>query len=1158
MLCCVLIGVAATSRASTPDPDAKPKSREENAIDTLLSEPAPLPDWRAYLKRTRTMPVISSVPPAANAPQEEVVAYWRRAPKEATADIETQKRLLKVCEENPEELFRLLPRFSEESIEVYDRLKALTDRLAAEKSDRTASAAELVSTWLMNHERHGREDLIARTFPNGKTPDVVEPQTALDKLAKDDRENTRKLLFKKSADVDVYQRTAAICGLLQQFGKELTDKQRVRFQRELKQIGADVKAPRTARQIAIIRVMEAASADDEKWFLTLFGDSSVQGEGAPTLRSSSDGGWLLEFSTAPLAKVVAQRPNYWIPKIIPLVASKDPTTHAAAAYCLLQFERDKARADATRPLLPWLKDPNWAPDSERLRGRLTVINNLSHLDLPESIPALLDIIKTATGTELYSAASALEHYHVREAIAPLKSALARERDWDTRSLVLTDLLFLDGFTRPEKIEALESYAKKISTPAGLSEMKEAASAFPGFVPDSNLCLGQKLSEGFSVNDELINDSIATAKRLESSDRATADALRLVIASWHKPETTDFLIEQLRSGDFTGKWLSALKENPDVIAALQQVGDLHGASRGVQAALTANQELIHTILNGSDPHEQAALVAMARTKGTELPLDRVIGLLDLKDRLVARATDRYLEATDSATAREELWRRAPGQTRILGAKRQFDDEGYTKDDLGPTEMALRAMVLMADGPDELYALLGNSGFRRTHHILLLVYKDRILLRCEEYNGRTRERDLSTVEFRQLRDWLEREHVDDLPTLDEGSGGDVRQVEFLHLSRARGRRVFMIDPPDFRDYAFRSDASTDRSGPDATIYGELVHRMTGLDNAPTNVFYRSLSALPGFQLIHRREQQEVSSLRIKDNNIFAVTFSSSHEAGWHLLTDEGMSDESIPAPPENEETKALPRVPEGYLTDGIVTLATNGPFVGGKIWGGTRNRDGEQGLWSSDSSGHIELLMRGHYATPILSPDGQWLVADKFDRDGPNPWITIRMQVASRHVEQVNIPARRLVRVSPIKWIDSLGRVLVARMDSNPDVPWHLRSPQFLLLDPATGKFEETKLEFRPIAEGQWRSLQPTKLPDQYWAAVAEALPLIRTSVGRYDAKHFQFDPVVQLEGINLQSDQMAVDENHGFIWIITNGDVLRIALPISSDRTDAKASDTPSK
>ena len=343
--------------------------------------------------------------------------------------------------------------------------------------------------------------------------------------------------------------------------------------------------------------------------------------------------------------MVAQRPDHWIPKIVPLVASKDPTTHAAAVYCLLQFEREQARADATRPLLPWLKDPNWAPDSERLRGRLTVISNLSHLDLPESIPALLEIIKTATGTELYSAASALEHYHAREAIDPLKSALARERDWQTRSFIVSDLLFLDGFTRQEKIEALGSYAKKISTPAGLSEMNEAARAFPGFIPDSNLCLGQTLSEGYSVNDELINDSIAASKRLESSDRATADALRLVIASWHKRETTDFLIEQLRSGDFTGEWLSALKENSDVIAALQQVRDLHGASRGVQAALTANQKLVHSVLSGSSPREQSALLAMARTKGTALPLDRVIGFLDSKDRQLAHAADRYLEATD---------------------------------------------------------------------------------------------------------------------------------------------------------------------------------------------------------------------------------------------------------------------------------------------------------------------------------------------------------------------------------------------------------------------------------------------------------------------------------------------------------------------------------
>ena len=501
---------------------------------------------------------------------------------------------------------------------------------------------------------------------------------------------------------------------------------------------------------------------------------------------------------------------------------------------------------------------------------------------------------------------------------------------------------------------------------------------------------------------------------------------------------------------------------------------------------------------------------------------------------------------------------PDRRVYLAQKRRFDVGGITTDRLAQNETELRDLVMKNDGPDEVYALLDSGSFRRTSQNIFLIYKESIRLRCEDYNGRTRERDLDSAEFRQLRDWLEREHIDDLPTFDEGSIGDLRQVEFLHLSRARGRRVFMINPPDFRDRAFRSDFSGNRSDTDATIYGELTHRMTKLDNAPTRVFYRSLSDLPGFQLVHRREHEEVSSLRIKNDQIFAVTHPSPSEDRWYLLTEYGMAHEPVPAPPRDDATDARP-IADGFLENGSGVQATSGPLTGKKIWAGTRNQDGAEGLWSADERGRIELLARGHYASPLLTPDGKWLVVDKFDRGGSNPWITVRIEAASRREEAVEVPALHLFRVSPITWIDSLHRVLLCRVNSDPDVPWNLRKPEFLLLDPATGKFEETPLEFRPTMEQPLRRLQPTRRANEYWAAIAEpTASAVTTMIGRYDTRHFRFNPVVQLKGINVQSHEFAVDEQHGFIWMTTDGDLLRIALPNSADKTDDKASSASSK
>ena len=141
-----------------------------------------------HLKRTtKTPPGNQNVPPA-NGPPEKLGPFWGPAPTDPKADADMQRRLLKVCEENSEELFRLLPRFSEELTEGYDGLKALADRLKAEKSEKIGPVVDLIETWLLNHKRHSSEDLIARSLQ----PESIfgtDPSSALTELV---RNNQRK------------------------------------------------------------------------------------------------------------------------------------------------------------------------------------------------------------------------------------------------------------------------------------------------------------------------------------------------------------------------------------------------------------------------------------------------------------------------------------------------------------------------------------------------------------------------------------------------------------------------------------------------------------------------------------------------------------------------------------------------------------------------------------------------------------------------------------------------------------------------------------------------------------------------------------------------------------------------------------------------------
>lgn len=1102
-------------------------SRAVEAIEDLLKEPAPLPDWKAYLKRTRAMP--HGPPPAADAPLEQILAYWHRPPKDSAPDAATQSRLLKICEDNPDEFFRLLALFSEESTEVYDRIKETAERLQSAKSAKNESTIDLLQNWLANHRRHGSIDLAAQVFHASK-PAMHNRDEAAAELIRNNRKASMELFLKKSRDSDVLNQTQAICALLHDFRDELTLRQRTDFKRKLRRIGSDKKAKRDARAKAIRQVMEIASAEDDRWFLDLFGD--------PTLKI------LPETPATPLALVVTEHAEYWVPKVIGLVKSNDATMRAAAVYCLTQFEGEKARTDATRALLPWLNDPTWAPDSEQLRGRAKLIENLSKLELSESVPGLLKVIEEATGHELSAAAFALEHQHAIVAIEPLKRAFARESDRQDREFIIWTLMDLGAFTRAEKVEAIKVYAKRISTPEGSAEIKEATGVFPSSRLDLTTTLGQQLAGMHRRgDDEIVADVVNFAKQAEITDQETADALKTILAGWHAPPVTGFFIDQLRSGNLAASWLKEMIRDSTVSDTLSQVDDLTGVGRGIQAALTEDARLIAEILDGKDDREKAALLAVARLQATPLPIGRIISLLDSGDKQLAHAADRYLEASDDAVAREALWQRANGQARILGPKRSFGEEDYTVDWVAPKESDLRDLVLKEDGPQEIFAYVG-PGNSRLSVLSLLVYHDRTLLRCDEYNGRTRERSVQPDELRVFLEWLNRERIEDLPSFDLGAIGDLQQAEFLHVSRARGRRVSMIDPPDYRDHAFRSNWRDEMLDVDVTIYAELIHRMLQLNNAPSAVFYRTLESLPGFQIVQRYEEREVSSLRVKDGQPFAVIYPTPGKSEWHRLTESGISTDVVAEPPQNYFPGRQP-TPAGFYSGWFVE-AKAGPFAGKKIGSGTREEDQTEGLWLVPKQGPPELLTKGSYANPILTPDGNWIVASKFDSDNPHPWRTVRIEAASRREIAVPIPAPRLFNITVLSWLDELRRVLVCRTKADPDVSWYMRKAEFFLLNPATGEAEESSLDFRPFVDGDPSRLQPTGTTGEYWAVVGEqenTKPT--TTLGRYNTVNFHFAPVLEFKGIDLTTDHIVVDEAHGIAWLNLNRDLIRLALPKDS-------------
>lgn len=770
--------------------------------------------------------------------------YWRSVSEPAAPDEETRARLLEACETAPEKLPDLLRWLALDSTEVQQRLKALFDRLTKGKTRDASDLAELLRTALMGHSRYFRDELIRRAF---HPDDIGEgPATqAMSDLIRLDRYAARSILLKKASGNDLRERVIALTTLLRPFKDEA---KAAAWREELKLIAADTRAPREARRLALLGAALDKSHDFSRWFLTLFGDQSLN-----TLEQYS-------ARSTPLGDAVAQDPDYWIPKVATLVENKDPTVHANGVNALIQFQNDRARADALNPLLPWLTNPKWAPDSKEILGRLRLIQSLDRVDLPEAVPGLLKVVETATGFELEGAAQALVHYGAREAVEPLKRSLTREKEMFHRRRITAAILELGGFTPAEKVDALRVYAVQMSTEAGRKEMEQADDFMSKNAIDPRISVGQVISLAEHADDESSREILEAADDLSQTNAAAANLLRQYVAQWQTPSAIKAIVDRLRKGDLTAAWVQELiKTRVKLADLLGQIRDLHGTALGVQAGVTADASLIRVVLEGTDRLAQKALLAVARLGRLELPIPSVAHLLEATDMKLVNASELYLQGIDTAPARATLWKHWPDSARILGYP--HDTEGDWKGEVYRSESHARDLVLRQDGPEEIYALLSEGTWGGRGQSLLLRYRDHIILRQDQGNGRARERLVSEKEFRLLHEWLEREQVDDLPLFDTGTFDGV-QYEYLHVTRDGGRRVYMNNPPGAnaspRVEIGQGSAETDL---DPTIYGELTARMSALTEPAMEVSYPALSSMPGYRIVHASEQGEVKGLNIR---------------------------------------------------------------------------------------------------------------------------------------------------------------------------------------------------------------------------------------------------------------------------------------------------------
>jgi hypothetical protein len=97
------------------------------------------------------------------------------------------------------------------------------------------------------------------------------------------------------------------------------------------------KFPEPARQIAVEALLKAKWKGREEWVRSFLAQADA-----------GTAGWFCSEADA--------APDHWIPILARMVGGENRRAHEAAVSLLARFN---GRADALRPLLPWLVDPQW-------------------------------------------------------------------------------------------------------------------------------------------------------------------------------------------------------------------------------------------------------------------------------------------------------------------------------------------------------------------------------------------------------------------------------------------------------------------------------------------------------------------------------------------------------------------------------------------------------------------------------------------------------------------------------------------------------------------------------------------------------------------------------------------------------------------------------
>ena len=725
---------------------------ERDVIDELLRLPSPPPGEdagpieRIVLERQKA--------PPDDAPLNALVSYWSVVYDQGPSNA-VRERMIEAIESRSDQLGSFV-KYLPPRADVCERV-----RRAAADDDEDAK------TWLLHQCASERQRLVATVLKASDNDGYVDAGEEMVALAVNDRAAAEPVL-KKLATREPRTRALALSLLFQLCGGA------EEHRRALQSIATDTTAPGYARDTAIESLAAKEWERRDEWLLSLLGD--------PTLHWMSDG----HTSYAPVSQFVAKDPDKWIPVMTSLLDSSNLDTRSLAANALSEFHLRAARADALRPLLPWISDPTWAKEGIGM-PRLRIIQSVAPLGIREAIPHLVQVIANDPDDARRAyAAEALVELGDRTRTDVLRAALPKMRNGHYRHQLAGVVVASGGFSAAEMAKALEALVThEANDKSGLSP---EVMMYSQSLPD-DVIVGMRVARDPAPRDDVASLVIARARELDATKPDIAQRLLGIVERWPVPASDGFAAESM-AGDSPNAQTIALALNrratfrANAADALRELRAQGGWRAGIATAIGGDPADARRMLAGEDADAQRALLAGARVTGDALPIDAVSALFGRTPAL-DRAAEAYLIANDSAAARAIVHARHP-EIIILGSRLMWDPGHHTYNSFDVWERELLARYRKS-GAVEVIALADASAWSAASSTIeIQFHRDKTTVIV----GNTR-RMLSPRIAGDLRLFLETTRFDDLGPLETGVV-DGSQVEYVHLTRSGGRRVFMNNP------------------------------------------------------------------------------------------------------------------------------------------------------------------------------------------------------------------------------------------------------------------------------------------------------------------------------------------------------------------------------